>query len=551
MKSKLVGLVLGFSLALSAPTFCQEEQKVDARVLFLNGPLVQLDHGQESGVEPGDVVRLRPLGAAEVRGTVQTVQERTCLVQIPVGTPGVEIGTAAEITVRIQPSLGGDPADHLQDPDRRLPTTPPSWERQVEQFDREQPLLLELPTLPEERESHWSGNTYLLLDTIRERSAPTSTSTFARAGGSLFGENAFGWGGSLRLDLDFDVRAFRSGPGTTDRETEIRLERFAYGKGGDREHPLRWQVGRFLPSEFPEFGVLDGLEAVYRIHAGSHVGASLGFLPEPGQDYRTGEDFQLAASYRATLGDQNQIRWAVGLQKSWHEGVPDRDLAILKGSYRPSNAFSWTNSVWVDVYSSSDTAKDSGPEVSLLTTYLNWNRQDSGSSLGFRHWRLPQLLRFQGGTLTGDDLIQARTSRVDGSSWIRFGRIVRLSGRADAWKSEDQDGVGGDVRVDLDTLFGPTSRSWISLYHAEGSDNKAGGLRLGQGWSFGPGTARLTWDGARFRPRDDEGTLTQHDVRISWDYWSPAAWNLSVDVGRRFGDDQDSTSMGMYLQKTF
>ncbi len=550
------GLLVTISLLAAQSLFAtpaspQEESALPARVLFVSGERIQIDLGQEAAVEPGNVVWFHPLGGVDVRGTVQSVQQRSAWVQVSRADHGIDLGTQAEVRITPRDPAARDPDGHLRDPDARLPQSPPRWSAPEEPWDPSLPLLTELPRAPEERESHWSGRVYAFYDSIREHDPRSSSSTFGRLGAGLRGDNPFAAGGSLRLDFDLDARSF-SAPGEgTDRDQAARLERMAYSRGGDRDHPLRWQVGRFLPAEFPEFGVLDGAEWSYRLAGGDRVGASLGYLPEPGQDYASGKDFQVAASYRAFHGAQRQFTWAAGVQKSWHRGAPDRDLAILQADYLAASRFTWRNSAWIDFYGNSDVAKNNGPEITLWNSFLTWDGERSGSSVGFRHWRFPQLRRFQGGFFFESDLIDARTSRVDGSAWYRVNGSLRLSGRVDVWRSESRDGKGADLRMDARALLGPSSLTWAGLYYHEGSDNDAGGVRFGHGHALGPGRARLSWDSTRYRPLDDEGSLLQHDLRLAWDYWGASGWSLSLDAGRRFGDDQDSYSIGIFLQRTF
>lgn len=549
---RLVLLMLGF-FGCTAFLTSQQEETLTARVLHRNGNLVQVDRGREAHLEPGNQAWLYPLGSAPVRGVVASVEARTAWIQVttPGDSPAIAIGTSAEILVTRRRTEAADDDAWLREPGTGLPTTPPVW--QTDPFPREAgtPLLAIAPTPETPRlPLQWNGHTYLLLDIIHERESSSRTSSFGRTGLDLHAEDPNGTLGDFRLAFDLDLRSFRE-DGVTDRDRDLRLERLSYSRGHSRTDPVHWRVGRFLPLEFPEFGVLDGAEVVYRRSDGHRFGSSVGYLPKPGQEYRTGEDLQFAATYQGMAGEERQYRWGLGLQKSWHEGTPDRDLVILKAHFLPSAGFSWTNTAWVDLYRSSDSAKDSGPEISLWTSYLNWNRRDHGSSLGFRHWRLPQTLRFQEDQSLFPELAQARTSRLDASQWIQVLGGLRLTGRADYWRSQEDSGKGGDLQADMDRPFGPGTRSWIGLYYQDGGENTVGGFRLGQSVRLDRSRFSLAWEGARYRPSDGEGTLRQQDLRLSWDYRSSTEWSLSLDLGRRFGGDQDALITGLYLQRSF
>ncbi len=550
--------ILLLCVAALTATSSAQLQVEQARVIYVRDSLVQIDLGKESGLEPGDSVWFHPLGGADLRGVVKSVQQRTAWVSLSGSAAGVLIGTSADITLARRP-LPTAPSANLRDPNRGLPSAPPTWTSGEKDWDPNRPLLQDIPYEKKSAPVEWGGRVYSIIDTIHERDPRSSSSTFARFGASLNGVNPFGHDGQLMIDFDLDARAYNaedSGPGAGaggpyERDTFFRLERLAYSRGGGREQPMRWQVGRFLGAEFPEFGVIDGIEMTYRLHDGDRVGASIGFMPEPGQDYATGKDFQVSAGYRGFIGEQQQLSWGAGLQKSWHRGAPDRDLAVLRADYYAGSKFTWHNSAWIDFYGSSDQQKGSGAELSTWTSVLNWHQQQHGSTLSLRHWRFPELLRFQGGLFSNEDYSDARTSRVDASHWQRLSSRLRIRGSADVWKSESRDGVGADIRFDLASTFGEGTSSWLAFYFLEASDHKAGGIRLGQVIPLTQGSLRLWWDSARYRPLDDEGSLTQHDVRLAWDYWSQSKWSSTVDLGRRFGDEQDSYSLGLYLQRTF
>ena len=69
---------------LLTPVLCVDQEpaweRVEVRVLSVQGQLVQIDRGREAGVEPGDRLRLQPLGQSERFGRVQSVAERTAWV---------------------------------------------------------------------------------------------------------------------------------------------------------------------------------------------------------------------------------------------------------------------------------------------------------------------------------------------------------------------------------------------------------------------------------------------------------------------------------------
>lgn len=542
-----------FSLGalLASGMSAQQNPTTQARTILVNNNLVQIDRGRSDQVEPGDLVWFRPFGSAPVRGIVQSTEERTAWVLVQ--AIDARIGVGIPVDLASKPSTGGrkERDDHLRNPNSPLPVLPPEWEGPKTPFDPSLPLLAEVQSPIEERPQIWRGQSYFVFDTIREQKLNPSTSIFARAGAGLEGENPFHHGGNLQFEFDIDYRDFQRSQDPRDQETELRLERLSYSHGGTRENPIHWQAGRFLQTAVPEFGVLDGVEGEYRLSTGARIGATAGYLPEPSQRYKSGDDFQLAATYQDHAGENHQWQWAAGFQKSWHQGKPDRDLGILRASYFSNQVFSWTNSIWVDFYTSADTAKSNGPAISIWSSDLRWNLPRHGYSLGFRHWELPQLSRFQGDTLLVQDLLAAGTTRVDGGAWVRIGKTIRLNGRLNAWRAGERNGTGGDLGGEWASLLGPNSRTWVGLYSNEGNDNQAFGLRAGQSLRFGQTLLSLFWDAARYRPLDGEGSLTQQDIRLSFDYWSSSQWSVSTEIGQRFGNEQKSYSLNLFLQRRF
>lgn len=535
-------------------TPAQEQRSVDlpARVLSVTESLVELDRGSLDGVEPGDWVRLQPLIGGEVSAQVERVEEHSCWIRLKraAADSGIEAGVACEIKITTEVSKDDKPAGSGFGPG--VPTTAPQWKRPQGEWDMQRPLLAEDPLQPDERDSMWSGRFYSAFHSSQENENDGSTSTFARAGLDLRGDNPFGIGGRLRLSLDLDHRSYSSDSGADDSNFHGRVDRLSYAHGGDRFHPLRWEVGRFVSDLFPEFGVIDGAELRYRLPSGLLVGGSLGFQPEPSADYETGEDLQLAAYFQSVHGEQRSVRWGGGVQKTWHDGEADRDLMILKFDYVPDTQFRFHSSAWIDFYDSKDSGKSDGAELTTAQARAYWRKDDYGASVGYRQWRYPQLLRYQAGSFTNTELLNENTSRTDLRLWGDWTSSLRLSGRLDHWQSDDDSGGGIELRMDWYDWLGPEFDTSVQLYSRQGSYIDATGIRLDQFLGLDSGGLRATWESSRYTPSDGDGEdLLEHDLRLSWDYWSNDGWSLNLDGGIRFGDHLNNPYLGMYLQRSF
>ena len=326
---------------LLTPVLCVDQEpaweRVEVRVLSVQGQLVQIDRGREAGVEPGDRLRLQPLGQSERFGRVQSVAERTAWVLMlpgPEGEAGMDIGTGGELELPAERRRAAASESDFRDRSGPLPETEPRWADPVEPTDSSRPLLEQLGTRPEERASLWRGRTWMSSYLSAERALRDSHSLFARAGLELEGDNPFGYGGALQLRAEFDYRAYDAEGDPAESEPAVRLERASYRRGGQRFETRRLEVGRFLQHGFPELGLLDGMELQWGREDGARVGVSAGWLPEATQELTTGNDFQLAAFYRGSAGGtalaDTRWHWGAAVQQTWHDGTPDRSLLLLQ-----------------------------------------------------------------------------------------------------------------------------------------------------------------------------------------------------------------------------
>jgi len=71
------------------------------------------------------------------------------------------------------------------------------------------------------------------------------------------------------------------------------------------------------------------------------------------------------------------------------------------------------------------------------------------------------------------------------------------------------------------------------------------------GGNFDTGFLRLAWDAANYGDFDgDQDDVLQHIVRGSYDT-TFGDWDFSVYAEGRLGDEQDSQTVGFFLQRRF
>ncbi len=255
-------------------------ERRQARVTATSGGSVYLNIGRDAGLRPGDEVTFFPPNDGIVNGTVQSLSATSARCTILSGQNNVDIGTRAEVllpTDRL--SLEQERAEPRP---RSLPEHPP-WTATPENWDENQPLLA-APAYARpasERDLQLHGRMFAsYMHTLNQLDFQNQYS-LGRVGTSMWMENPFRRGGGLHIDGELNRRGAFLDDQPDDLYGPGRLDRISYYWGGSETQPLRFEMGRFLSSEFPEFGVLDGTELVYRTASGNRIGASVGLLPQP------------------------------------------------------------------------------------------------------------------------------------------------------------------------------------------------------------------------------------------------------------------------------
>lgn len=539
-----------FALCATAPVLAGEDEArtmVEVRVTASLPGRVQIDRGREVGIEPGDRVRLLPFAGAAVEGTVESVEDRAAWVTLQDPAIEVELGTRGEIYVpdsRLAERAGAGDAD----------VEHPPWEYGEEAWSDDMPLLAQVKVpKPEERPTQMSGRWYTSYDWTDDKEGHGRKYDYFAAGADMRWENPFQRGGSLNLELEYDRRSYETST-EDDSEDYLRLERLSYAWGGTRETPRRWEIGRFLQSGMPQFGVLDGVEMVQRLDNGDRFGASIGLMPEPDAQFDTGNDMQGAAFYRWVAGEREQLSVGTGVQKTMHDGHADRDLWVTDLRWYPLEGWNASASVWVDFYGSEDVVKDSGPELTQVFATVGYRWKRTGLSLTATELRFPELLRREYDPVLAADLLDNKLDRVSLSGWTRITDNVRLRARVDQWTDEDGSGGGESIGTTISDVIGKRSRLDLELFRNEGQYTDVLGGRVGLGLSTDVGSFDVAWELGQFDQVDFYGTkenLDQHRLRAAWDLDLAKDLDLSLFAENRFGDEQDALTVGFYLQRRF
>lgn len=530
-------------VAVSAQSQAAEPVKVPVRVVSVRQGSVYLDVGRDAGLRAGDRLRLQPAGGSEVEVLVLAVSAEQARVTLPegahaalivVGTPGV----AWVPTERLSGAAAAGDAAH------------PGWTAPPEEWSQDQPLLAPARAIPSsERDTDLRGLAFLSFD---QTLADIGDRSLLRGGVDLEAHNLFGRGGVLQLDVEGFVR---ESPDDDESDSRARLDRLSYAWGGERETPLSLEVGRFLQRLTPEFGVLDGSEAVWRLDSGDELGLSAGFLPEPTPEMASGDDLAVAAGWRHTFGGSDTLSTALALQKSWHEGEADRDLAIASLDWRPSLETSLHASAWLDYYDSDERFAEQG--VDLTEAHLNLTTQlaeRTGASLFATHLAWPDTLRYEFAPATIAEQLEYDVSRAGLSVWQDLGESTRLSGRADLWQGDSDEGESGELRVAVREAILSRGEVWLALFGASGQYTDSTGARAGLTRWFEQGYVTLSLDSGLYEQSGflgEQSELWQHRLRAQFDRDMGRDWDLGLWLDQRFGDELDATELGFALRRRF
>lgn len=535
-------------------------KRVEVRVTGVSGGSIYLDRGHVSGLQPGDKVRLFPPADGIVEATVQSVSSNSSRCMILSVSGRIEIGTRGEVFVparRLEPEVREPSA-----PRENVPEHPP-WTHPPENWDKSQPLLAPAYSRsPDERERQIHGRLFAQYLHTWNRHYAHNEYSLGRVGASLWMENPFGRGGGLHFDGELHRRGIFLSDGFDEVDVPGRLDRFSYYWGGTDEQPLRVEIGRFLSHEFPEFGFVDGTELVYRTASGHRIGVSVGMLSEPFPNLLTGKDLHVAAFYRWVSDPDETLSTALGFQKTWHTGTPDRDLLIWTADYDPNEHLSVHSTVWADLYDSHDTLKSSTIEITEAVVQPIV-RIDPGHGVGAHvsYVRWPQLFYREFSPFVLRQISSDHVLRYGLFTWQALGPHIQLDGRVDQW--HDQSGETGTTwegRVALRDWFIQDGELALAVFGTDGVFSSGPGARISVNHWFPWCFASLSYEFADYGldrqvgeihfGNDTKGIL-QQAIRADLDFTLSSDRSVSVFADYRFGQSQNAIQAGMFFQQRF
>lgn len=537
-----------------------------------------VDRGATDGLVVGDFVRFYPRGGGTYRAIVLRVEDRSAVVEIahPTWTP--EPGTKGGVQVpraRIEAMLAARRArqptptapDVVPEPTDAPPAEDapasadagpdaPRWQNDDPDWNRGMPLLAEVGAVrPEDRAMGFGGRVALISDFLWA-SQDSRTDAFVRAGTDLHFDNPFGYGGQAHFDGEVNYRMTDVEDQVDVSKTRLRIDRASYTVGGTRFRRERWEGGRFLQHGVPEFGVLDGLEFSTRLSNGHRAGGSVGFMPEPDEDYATGSDFQLAGWYRWIADETERLTATAAYQKSFHHGDADRDLFVGKLAWLPERGWTLQGTVWVDLYTAGDDEKDGFLELTQAWIGARKSNLDgSGMGVTLTHVSFPEIDRWEFTPPLEDALADDRRDRLAWSGWWPLGQGLLLGTEVGVWNDEDE--TGGDLEVGLDIVDVLAERDTLGLlaFGADGAFSAIVGGRVTYALPVGEHSAlELAYELAnsdQYGFQDDNDDILMHWVHAGWNRYTVTGWDLSLNLDTRIWDEEFALSAGIYLTRSF
>tara|TARA_R110002111_G_scaffold179543_2_gene245136 strand:+ start:35 stop:1711 length:1677 start_codon:yes stop_codon:yes gene_type:complete len=516
-----------------------------------NGQCI-VDRGKRDLLQVDDRVVLSPRGGPTLPGRVTQVEGRTALVQLLDPKAKVVAGTRGYALVpksRLKPVAKPQPTSPNE------PAEPPPAAKPGQAAEDEwrpgMPLLgRHRAPRPNERASQMRGRLFGSGNLVR--TLDSFSHSYVRGGADVDINNVDGDGGRLRFHGEM-IRSeeFNSGTGN-----DVRIYEISYEQGGTRFNPMRWQAGRFLQRDMPEFGLLDGIEVGYRQENGSRFGASFGYLPELDDDMDTLADLQIAVWYIWNQDLAERVTYGIGYQKSWHRFDGDRDLFVLKARYLPNDGWDVSSSLWVDIYDNDDVLKDETFEFTRANLFASRrSRGEGGMEFFYDHEEYPELLRTDNPqTLLPQTLIGAHVDRVSAHMWMESEARNRVFTRLTGWVDEEVEGGAAEFGFEVVDWFSSGSRSTLALFHTDAPTSNVSGIRVQHGGSHSYGRLDVLYE-LGFAHFDDNPSATaellQHRLGalVTTDFGS--GWDATFSADATLWDEEFSFGLGIYLQRLF
>lgn len=526
-----------------------QERVVQVTVTSVGDHSVYLDHGRDVGLAVGTVVHLFAPGVGDLEVEVRSVSHSSARAELPPGVPFPPVGTRGEAHVRV--ATTPPPAAPTTPTPRDVPEHPP-WSRREDPRAPDQPLLV--PTYrqhPSERPATLDGRLFAMGQWTRDQGDDRASDyLLLRTGVRADAVNWLGAAERVRFAGEFDERRTMLADRPDEEDQNGRVDLLSVAFGTEAYAPTGVEVGRMYSQALPEIGLLDGVEIVRRLQDGFRFGGGIGAYPRPFPSRDTGEDLGAHVFFDYVADSRRSFAYTVGAQKTWHEGAPDRDLLLLRSDWRPTERVWVLGSAKVDVYTGSDERK-SGVDLTELLLQARWDGRLTGTGVVLSHFTWPDLKRAEYQNLPDELVTDGYVDRLSWNGSWRPDQRLSLRLRADLWRDQDRDGTGFGIDTDWRGPLGERSALSLSLFHSDGGFTTGPSARILLRDQIGTVSWRAGYRWHRYELGDlvtGAETYTRQSAELGVSLPIGASGDLDFSVERWFGDGENSTSLGLYLQ---
>jgi hypothetical protein len=529
------------------------EPSVPLLVTAASDRSVYLDHGRDVGLQVGTFVRLFPPGSGEVEVQVRAVSQTSARADLPPEVPLPPIGTRGE--ARVVPPAANAPAPTPPPPRPEVPAHPPWTRREAARTD-DQPLLV--PTFgqrPDQRPTSLDGRWFLSSQWNLDRADQRDSQYWLlRSGVRADATNYLGTGERIRFAGEFDDRRQDADdrPASDDQNGRIDLASVAFGT--EAYTPTGAEFGRFFSPHLPEIGLVDGAEFVRRFEGGVRIGAGFGAYPRPFPARDAGDDYGVHAFVDYTADAARTFAAALGVQKTWHLGAPDRDLLLLRGEWRPHRKLWLQGNGKVDFYTGSDDIKGRGLELTELMLQSRWDGGDWTTGVLASRFTWPELKRSEYQDLPPELVRDGFVDRLGWNASLRLAEPVSLRVRADLWRDQDRDGRTLGLDADWRSVWSQSSALSLATFWNDGGYSGGPGLRLTARDRIGALLWRASYRWYHYELSalvSGPESYTRQSAEIGISMPIGRSGDLDLSCERWFGEREDAFAIGLYVQWRF
>ncbi len=531
------------------------QKDVTGTVTSVSGRSVYIDLGKNNGIEPELIVDFLIGGFEQQYAIVIDVSSKSCRAELQLDAPIPLAGTAVRISVPEKaPDTDEPQANEASPAPRPVPSHAP-WQNPISSEDEGKPLLARAHrTAPEQRPTEIKGRIFNQLRYTHDTGGDRNNDyTFMRLGTRVEVTNPFHLGDRILFQGDIDHRGYDIAS-ANESDTRGRIQRLSYAIGGFEHSPFRGEFGRFYSVYVPEIGVVDGAEGALIFENNWRIGAGAGLYPPPFADTTLGKDYgvHLFADYRPAHG--GPLAGTLAYQQTWHEGSPDQNLIIGRINAKPTESISIYGLALVNIYTSNDTVKGSGVELTQGNLNVRYSPDRwKGAAVGYTRTLYPEVDRGDFDQLPEDLLRDGQVDRVYVSGWIRATEDLRFTGRVNQWSDQSDSGVGGETGFDWQDLWSDSASIRGSVYYSDGTYTDGLGARLRLGENYDGYDVSLQFETFQYTTTgmiSGDVTGMRNAIRSEVG-WRNGPWRYNFDLSYTFGDQENSYGLRSFIEYRF